>query len=83
MNRDGTNRRYCSVERAAEFLGVTFADFVLESAHNAAMIVVQEHDMLCLRDEARNVFFDAIVNPPEPNEHAKSAVAQYRAVVRS
>ncbi len=54
----------------------------MESAHKAAMIVVQENDMLCLRDEAKNVFFEAILNPAEPNEHAKRAVARYKTEVR-
>ena len=34
--------------------------------------------MLSLRDEAREVFINAILNPPAPNEAARIAAERYK-----
>jgi uncharacterized protein (DUF1778 family) len=72
------NKHRRVIERAAELRGTTLVDFVFESAYRAALIVVRENDTLRLRDEAKNVFVEAILNPPEPSQPAKSAVARYQ-----
>jgi uncharacterized protein (DUF1778 family) len=70
------------IERAADICGTTLTDFVLNNAHVAAVKVIQEYDTLRLRDEDRDVFFQALLNPPEPSAHAKAAVARYKEQVR-
>ncbi len=66
------------LERAAAFSGRTVTDFVLSHALDAADRVLAEHEVITLSDEDWNVFFDALVNPPEPNENLKRAFQRYR-----
>lgn len=66
------------LERAAAFSGKTVTDFVLSHALDAADRVLAEHEVITLSDEDWDVFFDALVNPPEPNENLKRAFRRYR-----
>lgn len=66
------------LERAAAFSGKTVTDFVLSNALDAADRVLAEHEVITLSDEDWDVFFDALVNPPEPNENLKRAFQRYR-----
>ena len=40
---------------------------------------IRNHETLVLRDEARDVFVKAILNPPLPNEALRSAGRRYKA----
>ena len=66
------------LERAAAFSGKTVTDFVLSHALDAADRVLPEHEVITLSDEDRDVFFDALIKPPEPNENLKRAFRRYR-----
>ena len=67
------------IERAAELRGTTVTEFVVVSAQLAAAEAIKEHETLVLRDEAREVFIHAILNPPAPSPAARAAAARYRA----
>src|SRR5215469_14423087 len=66
------------IERAAELRGTTVTEFVVVSAQQAATQTIKEFQTLTLNDRAREVFVDAILNPPEPNEAARAAARRYR-----
>ena len=66
------------LERAAAFSGKTVTDFVLSHALDAADRVLAEHEVITLSDTDWDVFFDALVNPPKPNENLKRAFRRYR-----
>lgn len=66
------------LERAASLRGTTLTDFVLGSAQEAAAKAIQDFEMLVLRDEARKVFVNALLNPPEPNKSLQAAADRYR-----
>ena len=70
------------VERAAQIRGTSVTDFAINKLQEAATEVIQETESLRLREEDRKVFFNALINPPEPNEYAKAAVARYKKQVR-
>lgn len=63
------------IERAAELRGTTVTEFVVASAQQAASETIKDFEVLTLRDRARKVFVDAILNPPLPNK----AVRRYKA----
>jgi uncharacterized protein (DUF1778 family) len=65
------------IERAAELRGTSVTDFVVSNIQ-AAAVEIMEFESLVLRDEAREVFVKALLNPPEPNEALKSAVARQK-----
>jgi uncharacterized protein (DUF1778 family) len=71
------------IERAAYLKGMNVTQFVTFSSHEAAIKTIQEHESLTLRDEAREVFINAILNPPAPTKTEKAAVTRYRSLVRT
>lgn len=71
------------IERAAYLKGMNVTQFVTVSSHEAAIKTIQEHEVLTLRDEARDVFINAILKPPAPSRIEKAAVTRYRSRVRT
>lgn len=66
------------IERAAELRGTTVTEFVLISAQEAARKTINEFEVLNLRDDAREVFVQAVLNPAAPNDAARAAAKRYR-----
>jgi uncharacterized protein (DUF1778 family) len=66
------------IERAAELRGTSITDFVVSNIQAAAAETIREFESLSLRDEARETFVKALLNPPEPNEALKAAVARHK-----
>lgn len=66
------------IKRAAELRGTTLTEFVVLSAYEAAAKTINEFEALSLRDDARKVFVDAILNPATPNNAARAAAKRYR-----
>jgi uncharacterized protein (DUF1778 family) len=66
------------IERAAELRGTSVTDFVISNVQVAAAETVKEFESLFLRDEAREIFVKALLNPPEPNEALKAATARHK-----
>ncbi len=66
------------LERAANLRGTSLTDFVLASAQEAATKTIKDFEMLSLCDEAREVFVNALKNPPAPNKALRTAAARYR-----
>jgi uncharacterized protein (DUF1778 family) len=67
------------IERAAELRGTTVTEFVVASAQQAAADTIKDFEILTLRDHAREVFVDAVLNPRRPNEAARAAARRYKA----
>jgi uncharacterized protein (DUF1778 family) len=66
------------IERAAQLRGTSVTDFVVAKLQEAAAATIRDYEILNLRDESRELFVNMLLNPPEPNEAAKSAAAQYK-----
>lgn len=66
------------IERAAQLRGTSVTDFVVAKLQEAAAETIRDFETLHLRDEARELFVHALLNPPEPNEAAKQAAARYK-----
>ena len=66
------------IERAAALRGTSVTEFVVASAQEAATSTIKDFDVLQLRDEAREVFIKAVLNPPAPTDAASHAAARYR-----
>lgn len=71
----GTKRK---LERAAAFEETTVSDFVLANAVAAAERVIESHEKVVLSAPDWEVFYDALVNPPEPNDALRTAASRYR-----
>jgi uncharacterized protein (DUF1778 family) len=66
------------IERAAELRGTSVTDFVVSNIQAAAAETIKEFESLFLRDEARELFVKALLNPPEPNEALEAAAARHK-----
>ena len=66
------------IERAAELRGTSVTDFVVSNIQAAAAETIREFESLSLRDEAREIFVKALLNPAEPNEALMAAVARHK-----
>jgi len=66
------------IERAAALRGTSVTEFVVASAQQAATNAITEFDVFHLRDEAREVFINAVLYPPAPSDTACAAVERYR-----
>ena len=66
------------LERAAAYEETSVSDFVLANAVAAAERVIDSREKITLSAKDWDIFYDALVNPPEPNERLKKAARRYR-----
>ena len=66
------------LQRAAELEGRSLTDFVVSSAHAVAKQVIQEHEILRLTARDREIFINALLNPPAPNAKLRRAARRYK-----
>ena len=67
-----------TLERAAAYEETSVSDFVLANAMAAAERVIDSHEKITLSAQDWDAFYDALINPPEPNEKLKEAARHYR-----
>ena len=60
------------IERAAALSGSNTTDFVRSSMLTAAKEAVRMHEVIELTAEGSRVFVEALIDPPEPNEHLRA-----------
>lgn len=65
-------------QRAADIQGRTLTDFVISSVLDAAKKAIQEHEMMILSTQDREVFVNALLNPPEPSAKLRAAARRYQ-----
>lgn len=65
------------IQRAMAVSGLTAGDLAYEGARR----VLAEHERMILVGEDREVFLEALRNPPEPTEKLVAAMRRYREVV--
>lgn len=65
-------------QRAADLQGLTLTDFMISSMQSAAVRAIQEHEMMQLIGRDREVFLEALLNPPEPSERLRAAARRYK-----
>ena len=61
------------IRQAAELLGQTVSSFTVSTLVQEAQQVVERFSSLQLSDRDRDIFLDALDNPPEPNERLRRA----------
>ena len=66
------------LKNAAELVGRTLTDFVVSSAYDAALRVIQEHQQLHLTGHDRDIFIQALLHPEQPSDNLIAAVAMYK-----
>lgn len=66
------------LKNAADLSGRTLTDFVINSAYEVAVRVIQEHQQLHLSVKDRDVFINALLNPPMPSDSLVKAAKLYK-----
>ncbi len=65
------------IERAAHLERRKLTDFCVAALTGAARRTIADHETLTLSERDRQAFFDALINPPKPNERLARAVAEH------
>jgi uncharacterized protein (DUF1778 family) len=66
------------IERAASYEGRSVSDFVVATVQDAAIAVIQEHELLRLNKSQSRAFVETLLKSPEPNNALRQAAHQYR-----
>ena len=70
-----------TLERAAALANTTVSAFVVNSALDAAGRLIRERQQIVLGERDWTVFFDALVDPPEPNAALRKAFAAHKHLI--
>jgi uncharacterized protein (DUF1778 family) len=68
-------------KRAAELQGRTLTDFVIASAHDAAVRTIEEMEIIRLSAADSRAFAEALLNPRQPPAELRTAAERYRKMV--
>jgi uncharacterized protein (DUF1778 family) len=71
------------IERAAYLSRRKVSDFCVTALANTARRTITEHETLVLSDRDRQAFFDVLIDPPEPSERLRRALADHKRRVAS
>lgn len=66
------------MERARRHVNLDKSKFVRQSIREKAESIIAQHEKTSFSEQDWHMFFDAIENPPEPNERLKKAAALYK-----
>jgi uncharacterized protein (DUF1778 family) len=66
------------IERAASIKGLSFSDFMVQHADEAAIRTIQQHTTWTLENKERDFFVEVLMNPPAPSRRLRSAAQRYK-----
>lgn len=67
------------IEKAAILAGYrNLSDFVVSTVYEKAQDIIQRSETILVSQKDSEIFFQALVNPPKPNEALKAAARQYK-----
>jgi uncharacterized protein (DUF1778 family) len=61
----------------------SLSDFIMDSANQLANKITEEHNKILATENDRKIFFDALMNPPKPNQTLKKAFKKYNESLKS
>jgi uncharacterized protein (DUF1778 family) len=64
---------YAAIKHAAQLKGRTVSDFVVSTAHDAALRAIAEEKIIHLALEDQRRFAEALIRPPKPNTALRRA----------
>lgn len=66
------------IEQAACIKGISLSDFMVQSADEAAIRTIQQHESWTLETQDRDSFVQALLHPAGPSARLKAAAKRYR-----
>jgi uncharacterized protein (DUF1778 family) len=70
-----------TLEQAAELLGATVNQFVVQTAYQEAQRVIERETIIRLSQKDAQKVFSLLDHPPKPNKRLKDAVKAYKGAV--
>lgn len=55
----------------------SLTEFIIQAAQLRAKEIIEEHNKILASNKDKEIFFDALLNPPSPNTELKSALDAY------
>ena len=71
-----------TLEQAAELLGATVNQFVVQTAYLEAQRVIERESVIRLSQKDAHKVLALLDNPPKPNKRLKDAVKAFKTTVR-
>jgi uncharacterized protein (DUF1778 family) len=71
-----------TLEQAAELLGATVNQFVVQTAYMEAQRLIERESVIRLSQKDAHQILTLLDNPPKPNKRLKDAVKIYKGAVR-
>jgi uncharacterized protein (DUF1778 family) len=72
-----------TLEQAAELLGATVNQFVVQTAYVEAQRVIERESVIRVSQKDARKILALLDNPPKPNKRLKDAVKNYQGMVRA
>jgi uncharacterized protein (DUF1778 family) len=73
-----TQKQKRTFEQAVELGGFrSLPDFLISAALEKAEAIIKKHDNWLTSERDRKIFFDALLNPPAPNDKLKATMKKY------
>ncbi len=72
-----------TLEQAAELLGATVNQFVVQTAYQEAQRVLERESVIRLSQQDARKIFSLVDQPPKPNQRLKAAVKAFKGSVRA
>jgi uncharacterized protein (DUF1778 family) len=72
-----------TLEQAAELLGATVNQFVVQTAYQEAQRVLEKESVIRLSQKDARRILSLLDHPPKPNKRLKDAVKAFKATVRA
>ncbi|OGT07151.1 MAG: hypothetical protein A2103_02420 [Gammaproteobacteria bacterium GWF2_41_13] len=69
-------------QQAANLLGRSLTDFVVNTLQEAALRIVREHEILGLTGRDRKIFIQALIKAPTPNKALRNAATRYKKEIK-
>ena len=60
----------------------TLTDFIIKAVQEKASAIVEEHDSVIASEKDKQIFFDALMNPPGPNQKLREAAERYKLFIQ-
>jgi uncharacterized protein (DUF1778 family) len=60
----------------------TLTDFIINAVQEKANTIIKEHNTILASEKDREIFFDALMNPPGPNKKLRDAAERYKLFIQ-
>ena len=60
----------------------TLTDFIINAVQEKANAIINEHNTIIASEKDKEIFFDALMNPPGPNQKLLDAAERYKLFIQ-